>query len=120
MELTAALIDDDGRRVVGQHVCAFLSRVERDAVEDETTNAMGLLNGNLACDVGSSMAAVEVEAVDAETIESAQVRVCEVADRRLSRRRSAGVAIAEGVWSDHTPARTQPANQRLEHLCRAG
>jgi hypothetical protein len=70
--------------------------------------------------VAAGMAAVQVEAVDAERIERLQMAGDEIAERGSGLARRGRVAVAERVGRDHAAPRGEYAEQRLEHLRRAG
>ena len=119
VKLRAVLVDRHARRVVGEHVGPLLLRVEREAVQDQPPDAAGMGDGDLAGDVGAGVAAIEVEAPDAQPVQRAEMRVGEIGDGRRLARRRIGIAVAQRVGGDHAARPAEGADQRLQHLRRA-
>ena len=61
-EVAAVVVWQHRRRVMREQVLAHLRRVERDAVEDDASDALGHCERHLDRDVGAGVVAVEIEA----------------------------------------------------------
>ena len=114
------MIKHDIGRVVLQKLLALSLRIKGHAIQNQMTHTLRLGNGHFCGNVGAGVGAVQIEAINTQVIECAQVSPGQVRHVDVGCLRGTGVAVAQGIeCNDPTPLGKR-WHQGLECFCRSG